>query len=331
MIKSNSIKRGLTIFLVLLLLINAVPFLPTQAASASASGQKTVIDFRGCDLRDVLSALALKMDVSIILTKTEAVEVNFKAENVTPRQALEMIIQSKGMAYIEHGGVIIVGPPATLQKDFFSQMFITRFDTRYIEASKLKTMIGEIGIPADNLRSTSLDSNPNILWAQGTAEGMRKVRELINLVDIAPQNKEVEQARFVYQLNYVVANDAAERLQKFDFGDDVQTITTSDDRFGRELIVICPKPIETQVKSALMIIDMPRKKISAPLHKEEGEYAHQKLVAMRDTLSQMSGVPVANLSISRNLGDSANPKYVLWAEESPDKIQMLKDLLEGMK
>lgn len=301
----------------------------TQAAYASGgSGGGMTLDVRGADMRDVLSALAMKMGVSIILLGTEPIEVNFKADNVTPLMAMELIIQSKGLSYIQKADMMVVGPPDLLQKDFFDKMMLTRFDTQYIKTDKLKEMLTELGI--QGISSVITDANPNVIWAQGTAEGMKKIREVIASVDIPEQTIEDEKTRFVYQLTYIVAEDAAQRLAKFGFKD-LETITTDGDRYGHEIMVICPKKIETQVKSALNSLDMPRQKTKAPVLTAKGEYAHQALVSSRDLLAQISDVSISSMSISRNLGTSYEPVHVLWVEEAPDKIRKLKDLVTEMR
>ncbi|CCO08888.1 hypothetical protein [Desulforamulus hydrothermalis] len=299
---------------------------PALAEAAYDIGSMNM-DVRDADLRDVLSALAVKMGVNILLLDTEPEPVTFRAYRVTPRLAMELIIQSKGLAYLQKGDIIVVGPPDTLLRDFFDQLVLTRFDTNYIKTDKLKSMLSELGI--QGVKSVVLDTNPHVIWVQGTAAGLKKVKEVIASVDIPEQAEEDDKTRFVYKLTYIVAEDAAKRLEKFGFPD-VQTITTDGDRYGHEIMVICPKKIETQVKSALNSLDMPRQKTKAPLITAKGDYAHQALASARDLLSQLSGVPVGNMSISRNLGTSKSPAHVLWVEETPDKIRLLRDLIQEM-
>lgn len=298
--------------------------IPIIKPAYAESGSMT-LDMRGADLRDVLSALAIKMSVNIILIDSTPVDINFKVDNVSPRQALDMLIQSRGLSYIESGGVIVIGQPGTLEKDFFNQMILTRFDTYYILADELQGLISQLGI--QGVKSIYIDTNPNIIWAQGTAQGLKKVRELITEVDIPATVEEENKTRFIYTLSYIVAEDAATRLDKYGFGDKLTTIVTEDDRFGKQIMIICTRDIETQVKSVLNSLDAPRQKTKAPILTHTGENSHETLNAARDLLSQLSGVSVANMSISRNMGNKESPKYVLWVEETPDKIKLLKDLV----
>ena len=155
---------------------------PEQQIAVSSASAAAIIDLRGADLRDVLSALAVKMGVTIILVgeDSSSIEINFKAENMKPEQALDIIIQSQGLDYLRQGNLVVVGKPGTLDKDFFNQMLLTRFDTSFVPAEKIRGLINELGVPVKNVY---IDSNPNVFWIQGTAGAQQKVREIVSAVD----------------------------------------------------------------------------------------------------------------------------------------------------
>ena len=133
----------------------------------------------------------------------------------------------------------------------------------------------------------------------------------------------------------IVAADAAKWLETFGF-DDVKTVSHNNDRLGKELLVICPPELETQVRSALGSLDGTRTKTKMPVltvkgSSESGSNSHQGLVATRELLSELSGVPVGSFTISGNLsGDWKNPMYALWVEETPDNIMLIKDLIKEL-
>lgn len=400
-----------------LLLLAGLAFPPGSPALPLADGGTVSLDVRDADLRDVLSALALKLNAVIILaTKDDKpVRITFRAEKMSARQALDVIVQSRGLAYVEDGNLLVVGEPETLHKNFFSQMIITRLDTTYVTAQQLRELIDELRI--GDVKCLSLDANPNAIWVQGTAQEVAKVWELLVAVDYPenqpkPENQinldyrsltpnQVSPARavelldsvgvqlkryvllpgtvlvfdrqwfsrwphvealfkkldclearkekaFVYQLQNIVARDAAARLAKFDFvkggaaeasndtdqdkdqqKDVVKIETFNYEQYSKELLVICPPHLEAQVRNALAILDSPRQKVRVPVTYAVGPYAHEELNAKRSLLSELSGVPVGSMHISRDLsgGIKDNPYYVLWVEETPDKIKLIKDLL----
>lgn len=353
-------------------------------------GPTITLDVRQADLRDVLSALAIKMGVQVILT-AEPVPVSFAIRDVYPVQALELFLQSQGLAYIRHGNLIVVGTPDKLQSDFFKQMIITRFNLSFVTVDQVQPLIGQLGLPVEIL---ALDTNPRAFWAQGTPPALHKLRELLLAVDL-PENHTVtleyraitvtqispsrlaellgqigitpartvilgnrllvfdtnvlarweqvqalvsqldtQDARnetlFVYPLKNIVARDAAARLAQFSLPG-VKTTTFNYPEFARELIVICPPEQATQVRNILAGLDRTQQKIRVPVASAEGKNAHQQLNARRHLLSELTDVPIGNMRISSNLsGDSENPHYVLWVEETPDKIQVIEDLIKRM-
>jgi len=374
---------------------NALPALagaeyPVDSAFA-INNERISLDFRGVDIRDVLSALAIKMGVDIILVDAEPVDINFKANNITPLQAMELIIEGQGLTYLQNGEIMLVGTPDILQNNFFDQMILTRFSLYYVPADKIKELIGTLGVEQV---SVTVDTNQNLIWVQGTAQVLKKVRELIYAVDTEdsqlslayktltltqiPTDRAVEllkgvgielkryvqldnrllvfdselfsrwdkidalvkeldipaagkQKVFVYQLKNVTAGYAAERLTSFNIGGDVKTVTYNYEKFGKELLVICPPHLETPVRSALVSLDTTRQKTRVPVLTATGEKAHASLNAKRNLLSELSGISLANFHISNNLsGDSKNPEYVLWVEETPDNVQLVKDLIGEM-
>jgi len=353
---------------------------------AGLGGEAITLDVRQADLRDVLSALAIKMGVSMVLVEKAAGPVTFEAKGITPGQAFELILQTQGLSYLREGNVIVIANPGTLQKDFFKQMILTRFNLLFVTADKVKPLIQELGIP---LSSITLDTNPQVLWAQGTPPALHKLRELLQAVDRLENQSSLqyrsitalqvspvrladllgqagldvsqsvvlgnqllifdrtlhnrwgqvenlaraldtldarERTVFVYQLKNISAADAASRLASFGF-EDVATQTFNYPEISQEILVICPPHLQNQVRGALAGLDGTRQRIRVPVASTTGAHAHSALNARRHLLSELSGVPIGSFYISRNLsGDSDNPHYVLWVEESPEKIKQIEAL-----
>lgn len=390
-VRGKSGITALTAALALLFTLAALSWCPGKAWAESG---KLSLDFRGADIRDALSVLAVEMGVTVILD-SEPVEITFKGENLDPGEALNLIIQGQGLASVQKDNIIVVGEPGKLRESYFSEMLLTRFDTYYVTTDQIKELLSGLELEISVL---SLEANPGALWVQGTAQSLQKVRELVNAVDLMenhqlaqleyrtvtvtqippprvvellgsagvmlehyiiygnqllvfekklfPRWEEIEKliaqldtisARkensFVYQLRNISARDAAARLQRFDFGsgNEVKTITYNNDNLGHELLVICPPHLESTVREALTSIDLTRNKIRAPVTSAKGETAHTSLANTRSLLSELSGVSMANMYISGNLSvDKSAPSYVLWAEESPDKIKELQDLAASL-
>ncbi|MFZ5596489.1 MAG: energy transducer TonB [Bacillota bacterium] len=364
------------------------------SASVAGGGQTISMDVRNVDLRDVLSALAIKMGLNVILIDENAVEVTVKLNNVPAQRALEMIIQKYGYAHIQNGNTIVVGKASDLQNNFFDQMLMQKFETNYVRGEEINGALKEFGIPYKCITSTS---NPYAIWVEGTVETLQKTRELINLMDGPASNqftdyrvtelKNISPARalellqqagikvekyvkldnrimffdpdivkrweevqslikdldtdaankeglFVYKLKNITAQDAADRLKDFDFGEKITIKTYNYANMSHEIMVICPQNVQKQVYRAINDLDMNREKIKAPVLTKDGSDAvdaYQSLDAVRTLINQLTGVPMTSMNISSNIsGDDKNPKYVLWVEETPDRIQLIKNMIKEM-
>lgn len=159
------------------------------------------LDVRQADLRDVLSALALKMDRTIILLGDPR-RVTFSVENVTPMTAMTLLLQNEGLDYIEDDGCMLVGLPEMLKNNYFGKMALTRFYLHYISATVLAGLVGELGIPMQIL---SLETNPKSVWVQGTPRELGKLREIITALD-QPENADPETASHLERLELQYLN-----------------------------------------------------------------------------------------------------------------------------
>jgi len=138
-----------------------------------------------------------------------------------------------------------------------------------------------------------------------------------------------EEKVLTFKLNNVFAATAAKKLQEFKFGEEITPLTSDSSKFSKELLVICPPGLETRVRSAVVNIDREQEIIKVPILTMN---SHQSIHSRKLLLSELTGIPVSNLHTSRNIsGDSDNPEYVLWVEETPDNVALLRDMLQEMK
>ncbi len=335
MIRRNTIKNLISMLILMMLLVPInfaqgsgydIDYNNDYDESLSAgdkkSGERISINVMDADIRDVLSALALKMNKNIILVE-QPTRVTLKVDNITPFKALELLVQSQGMGYLQEGSIIVVGYLSRLRNDFFRQMILTRFNLRHITVDTLLPLIDQLNIP---LQYISVSSNPNAVWVQGTPQALYKVDELIKALDLWENNEQPMVIHYI--LNNISAYDAAERLMLFNF-EDVRTVVFAYPEIGSEILIICPPHLETEMNSILASIDEVQKTIRVPVDSATGENAYQSLSARRNLLSQLTGIPVGKIHISENLSSDSESVYcVLWVEETPDNIQKIRRMVD---
>ena len=219
----------------------------------------TFLDVREADMRDVLSGLAAKMGVNILLVESPG-EVSFSISGVTPKKAFELLLQQEGLSYIEDGNIYIVGDAGTLESDFFNRMVLTRFDLNYIQASTLDDVLGDLDIP---METVTMDRYEQTLWVQAVPFSLAKVRDVIDDLD----------EEYMVRVPLVIEQerDAIEALKDF-------LIKLMNERAGEDFRGIA------RLDDSLNIYEM-----------EEVE------------------------------------QFVLWVEETPDKVDMVYDMIEEIR
>lgn len=158
------------------------PVLPSRSASQETvpvNGETISIEVVDTDIRDVLSSLALSLNKSIVYSG-DAVRVTFRVADVSPQRALELMLQSIGMQYLDKNGIMVVGTSDILQANFFSMMAITRISLRHMAADVVSEQIAALGIP---VQQVVLGTTPRYMWVQGTPAALAKAVELAQLID----------------------------------------------------------------------------------------------------------------------------------------------------
>jgi len=163
-----------------------MPSLAVTVNDDTAEEPLTVsMEFVNADIRDVLSALAINLDSTLILT-IDPKPVSFKIKDVTPDSALDLFLKTQNLDYITSGNTIIIGSRETLANDFFTEIALTKFSLKYVPSEIIASQIDNLGIPVQKI---TLDTNQNSIWIQGLPQDLGKVRELITMLDRSENGK----------------------------------------------------------------------------------------------------------------------------------------------
>ncbi len=102
-------RSGLLVVVLLFLLV------PVGRAEESPP---VSLDFTNTEVRDVLAALALVGETSLIVDDSVTGRITLHLEEVPFAEALDLVTKAKGLAYQRLGSVIVVASPAKLHKGF---------------------------------------------------------------------------------------------------------------------------------------------------------------------------------------------------------------------
>jgi type IV pilus assembly protein PilQ len=184
---------------------------PSRAAAQRGryAGERLSLNFQNVEVRAVLNVIADFTDLNIITSDTVTGNITLRLKDVPWDQALEIILQTRGLDSRRSGNVIWIAPRdelATREKlaleaaNQISDLEQTRtesFQMNYQKAADVQKLLSD---PTQRILSKRgsavVDARTNTLFVQDTPSRLEEVRRLIAKIDIAVRQVMIE-ARIV--------------------------------------------------------------------------------------------------------------------------------------
>jgi type IV pilus assembly protein PilQ len=184
---------------------------PSRAAAQRGryTGERLSLNFQNVEVRAVLNVIADFTDLNIITSDTVTGNITLRLKDVPWDQALEIILQTRGLDSRRSGNVIWIAPRdelATREKlaleaaNQISDLEQTRtesFQMNYQKATDVQKLLSD---PTQRILSKRgsavVDARTNTLFVQDTPSRLEDVRALIAKIDIAARQVMIE-ARIV--------------------------------------------------------------------------------------------------------------------------------------
>ena len=168
-------------------------FMPTFAGQQKRySGRRVDLDLRDADIHNVLRLLSDVGKVNIITSDAVTGSVTIRLRNVPWDQALETILQAKGLGMVRQGNMIRIALLSDLNKERElaiarrkSELQLAPLETRLIPVSyasaedlqaRAKDLLSQRG-------SIAVDERTNVLIARDVAGNLNQIEELIRSLD----------------------------------------------------------------------------------------------------------------------------------------------------
>jgi len=180
-----------------------------KASKAKYKGEKLSLNFQSIEVRSVLQVLADFTGLNIITSDTVTGNLTLRLKDVPWDQALDIILQAKGLDKRETGNVIWIAPRAELatkeklelealqQIADLEPMITESFQLNYQRAEDIKKMVST---GTQNLMSKRgsavVDTRTNTIFIQDIAEKLVDIRALIGQIDV-PVRQVLIEARIV--------------------------------------------------------------------------------------------------------------------------------------
>ena len=156
------------------------------------NGRRMDVDLNNADIHNVLRLLADVGQVNIVTADNVSGSVTIKMRNVPWDQALDVVLQSKGLGMVRGGNIIRVAPLPQLEKE--REMAIAR-RKQELQLAPLETRLIPVSYAtADDLQqrarevlsgrgSIAVDARTNVLIARDVAGTLDQVEELVRSLD----------------------------------------------------------------------------------------------------------------------------------------------------
>jgi len=180
-----------------------------QGTRSGYSGEKLSLNFQNVEVRSVLNVIADFTDLNIITSDTVSGNLTLRLKDVPWDQALDIILQTRGLDMRKNGNVIWIAPRdelATKEKlALESSAQITeleplrteRFQLNYAKADAFAKLLAD---PQQRILSkrgaASVDLRTNQVFVQDVSVRLEEVRKLLSQVDVPVQQVLIE-ARIV--------------------------------------------------------------------------------------------------------------------------------------
>jgi type IV pilus assembly protein PilQ len=179
------------------------------AARSRYTGEKLSLNFQNVEVRAVLNVIADFTDLNIITSDTVSGNITLRLKDVPWDQALEIILQTRGLDSRKNGNVIWIAPRDELAtreklaleaKQQISDLEQTRtesFQINYQKAGEVQKLLSDPQQRVLSKRGSAVvDSRTNTLFVQDTSSRLEDVRRLLAKIDV-PVRQVMIEARIV--------------------------------------------------------------------------------------------------------------------------------------
>src|SRR5450830_1307988 len=168
-----------------------------QNGKPGYGGEKLSLNFQNIDVRAVLQVIADFTGLNIITSDTVTGNLTLRLKDVPWDQALDIIMQSKGLAQRKTGNVVLIAPQdevtakeklqleANQQIDDLEPLRTQSFTLKYMKAEALRTILTDETQKILSKRGSAvMDPRTNTVFVQDTAKHLEEIQRIINKIDV---------------------------------------------------------------------------------------------------------------------------------------------------
>lgn len=176
-----------------------------QGSKPGYAGEKLSLNFQNIDVRSVLQVISDFTGLNIITSDTVTGNITLRLKDVPWDQALDIIMQSKGLTQRKNGNVVMVAPieevaakekatlEASKQIEELEPLRTEVFTLKYMKAESLKAILTDTKQKILSKRGSAvLDPRTNTVFVQDVPRQLEEVQAIIAKTDIPVKQVMIE-------------------------------------------------------------------------------------------------------------------------------------------
>lgn len=193
---------------------------------------------------------------------------------------------------------------------------------KYLSADEIIPIVNQMAINVDVI---TFERSLKKVWLAGSTIDIELAKEVIAAFDIKEHTS--DGAFFVYDTINITASELKARIDALELPN-VYINYLNYPEFSRNLIVYCPSDFKLYVLNNINNLDVMTEKIKVPIDYSDSSGGKGSLRNRLILLVELTGIPSINFTISDNVArDNTEYHYVLYVEETPENIKLLKDYI----
>lgn len=176
-----------------------------KSSKSGYAGEKLTLDFQNISVREALNVIADFTDLNVVISDTVTGNLTLRLKDVPWDQALDIILQSRGLDMRKNGNVIQVAPrdelaakekiDLTARQDIYEleDVRTETFQLNYIKAEAFKKILVDPQQKMLSKRGSAVwDERTNQLFIQDIPSKLDEVRKIIAKVDVPVRQVMIE-------------------------------------------------------------------------------------------------------------------------------------------
>ncbi|OGS99861.1 MAG: secretin [Gallionellales bacterium RIFCSPLOWO2_12_FULL_59_22] len=182
---------------------------PAKGSQAGYVGEKLTLNFQKIDVREALNVIADFTELNMVISDTVRGNLTLRLKDVPWDQALDIILNSRGLDMRKNGNVIQVAPSEeiaakekinlTVRQEIseLEELRTESFQLSYQTVAEIAKLLTDKNQPILSKRgSTVSDARTGTIFIQDTPARLEEVRKIIKQIDV-PVRQVLIEARFV--------------------------------------------------------------------------------------------------------------------------------------